>query len=378
MLPVVNRHAVLSWGANDSAQLGNGTTQSSTLPGAVSGLGTGVIQVSAGDSHSLAVRSDGSAWAWGSNLGGQLGDGSYTAYGEPIHVPGLTQVIQVAAGAGHSLALRSDGTVWAWGDNNRGQIGDGQHGLNQLRPVKVKVLTGVTAIAAGNFFSLALRSDGTVWAWGDNTYGQLGNGTEPASAVPVQVPGLSQVTKIAAGDSMAYAARTTGITARTSLWAWGSNDNGQLGDGTTTSRPVPGPVTGINAPSIAGIAAGKNGFAFALGSDGTVWGWGEDIYDELGFATTGAGPVLTPVKIGTGSPITQLSASTDHVLALRPDGTVLAWGVNLTGALGNGSTSDNPTLPVQAAGLTGATQVSAGGSQGAEFSLAVYLPAQYR
>jgi alpha-tubulin suppressor-like RCC1 family protein len=367
ILPLVNRHAALSWGVNDSGQLGIGDTDtgSRSLPGAVSGLGSGVVQVSAGGRFGLALTSDGTVRAWGDNTYGQLGevDNSNT----PARVRGVTAVIHVAAGRDHCLALRSNGTVWAWGHNETGELGYGGISIGELMPIEVKRLTGVTKIAAGDGFSLALRSDGTVWAWGSNYEGQLGNGTTTDSSLPVQVKGLSQVTSIAAGDSHALAVRANSITALTSVWAWGG---GAFGDG---AAHLPGLVTGITAPSIAGIAAGT-GYSEALGSDGSVWGWGAAGFGQLGF-NPGLNPVNNPVEtIGAGSPVTQLSAGLGHTLALQSNGTVLAWGANSSGQLGNGVTSGSPTPPVPVTRLTGATQVSAG----QEFSLAVYLPPQYR
>jgi alpha-tubulin suppressor-like RCC1 family protein len=319
---------------------------------------TGVTQVSAGALHSLALRSDGTVWAWGSNLFGQLGNGTTNAASpsDPVQVQGLTGVIQVSAGGFQSLALRSDGTVWEWGTNQA---------TGYYAPVEVPGLTGVIKISAGATFSLALRSDGTVWAWGGNQVGQLGDGTTVSSQVPVQVTGLSQVTDIAAGYDASLAASTRGNTALTSVWAWGGNGKGQLGDGTFTSHLTPELVTGIGTPYIAGISAGYQ-FAVVLGTDGSSWGWGADGSGQLDNTPTSS-PVTRPSQMTwAGSKITQLSAGFDHVLALRSDGTVLAWGDNSQGELGDGRTGGT-SGPVQVAGLPGASQVSAGG----EFSLAV-------
>src|SRR5262249_46160002 len=157
---------------------------------------------------SLALTSDGSVWAWGANSAGELGTGTVTNSSVPVKVAGLTGVIKVAAGSSHSLALRSDGTGWAWGDNVSGQLGNGASTASQDTPVQVYGLTGITQIAAGGLFSIALRSDGTVWAWGDNSMGQLGNNSiTPRSDVPVRVAGLSMATSIAAGSVTGLATR---------------------------------------------------------------------------------------------------------------------------------------------------------------------------
>jgi len=356
--PVVDQNAAVSWGDNENGQLGNGTTDGSVRYGGVSGLGSGVVQVSAGAFHGLAVTSGGTVWAWGG--------GTLTSSSTPVQVLGLTGVVQVAAGVSHSLALRSDGTVWAWGFNQYGQVGDGVTGGVRLTPVEVTGLTGVTKISAGGGFSLALRSDGTVWAWGLGSDGELGNGTTANSPIPVRITGLAHVTGISAGfGGAALATRTNGITVLTSVWAWGANDSGQLGDGTFTSHLTPERVTGIDTSYIASIAAGQR-FTVALGTDGSVWGWGADDSGQLGNTPT-SNPVTRPVQtIGMNSGITQLSAGQDHVLALKSNGTALAWGGNSNGQLGNGGTAST-IGPVQVSGLAGASQVSAG----AQFSLAV-------
>ena len=362
---IFQSHVVASWGVNSYGQLGDGTTTSRSRYGDVNALGNDVVRAAAGYFHSLAVRSDGTVWTWGDNQYGQLGDGTRTNRGSPVRVMGLTGVTQVAAGYGHSLALRSDGTVWAWGSNTVGQLGSGVISDYQLTPVQVTGLTGVTKISAGAIFSLALCSDGTVWAWGANQAGQLGNGTTANSSVPVKVAGLSQVTGISAGEDASVATRTNGISAVTSVWTWGGNNTGQLGDGTQTGHTTPERVTGLPA-YIAGVGAG-GAFAMVLGTDGSVWGWGEDLNGQLGNAPASL-PVTRPVNtIGAGSGITQISAGLGHVLALKSDGTVLAWGASTDGQLGNGTTAI-VVGPVQVTGLTSATQVSAGRA----FSLAIH------
>jgi alpha-tubulin suppressor-like RCC1 family protein len=266
-----------------------------------------------------------------------------------VQVPGLAGIAQVSAGFAFDLALRSDGTVWAWGFGLFGQLGDGQIGSGQT-PVQVTGLTGVTQIAAGSGFGLALRSDGTVWAWGWNRSGALGGGTTAEeSDVPVQVTGLSNVTQVAAGNLSGLAVRTQrrlGI-AVTTVWAWGRGD---LGDGTAASSATPVEVSGINVPSITAISAG-NTFSLVLGSDGSVWGWGANNDGQLGDGTTAS--ALRPVKILDGA-VAGIAAGDSHALALLRGGSVLAWGDGLFGT-GTGSLTPKvvPSLP-------GVTQVSAG------------------
>ena len=356
---------VASWGAG--GLLGDGTTTSRSRYVDI-GFGSNVVQVAAGwylrFGHGLEARADGTVWAWGDNRFGQLGDGTTTTRLAPVQVTGLTGVTQVAASCDHSLALRSDGTVWAWGGNGAGELGRGTVTDHEVTAAPVIGLTGVTKIAAGCEFSLALRSDGTLWAWGYNNVGQLGIGSTASSAVPVKITGVSQVTAIAAGLDSAVAIVAGGA----SVWAWGGNGAGQLGDGTTASHSTPVRVTQLGTVHIAGAAAGYL-YAAILGTDGSVWAWGADDKGQLGNAPA-ATPATRPVNtIRAGSGITQIAAGVDHMVALKSGGTVLAWGDNTNGELGIGTTTP-VTGPVQVTGLTTATQVAAG----LRASFAVHVP----
>ena len=251
-LAVKTDGTVWAWGYNYSGQLGDGTTTERHTPVQVSGL-KGVVQVSGGAFHSLALKSNGTVWAWGYNGYGQLGDGTTTNCSTPVQVSGLTGVVQVSAGRYHSLALKSNGTVWAWGDNAWGQLGDGSP-TQRTTPVQVSGLTGVVQVSGGNAHSLALKSDGTVWAWGVNDLGQLGDGgTESYSLLPVQVSNLTGVVQVSGGGLHSLALKSDGT-----VWAWGYNW-GALGDGTITERHTP--VQTSNLTGISFIASGSNSFS---------------------------------------------------------------------------------------------------------------------
>ena len=217
-------------------------------------------QVRSGENHSVALRADGTLWAWGSNAFGQLGNGTTTGRSLPAQVAApaaataSTTWAGVAAGIRHTLARRSDGTLWGWGDNFYGQLGDGT-ATNRVFPVLIPVPVGAAAgttwgaLATGFFFTLALRSDGTLWSWGDNQFGQLGSGTTTARslagpvAAPAGAPAGSTWTAVAVGYSHALALRSNGT-----LWAWGNNAYGQLGDNSSTARSLP---TLVPAPAAA-------------------------------------------------------------------------------------------------------------------------------
>src|SRR5262249_38541034 len=284
-----------AWGSNSTGALGDGTTSDRYTPVQVKSLG-GVGAVAAGWGHSLALKTDGTVWAWGDNTYGPLGLGSTDAHLTPTQVSGLPEVVAVAAGKLYSLALKADGTVWAWGYNGGGALGDGS-GSTRRTPVRVAGLSGVVAIAAGSSNALALKADGTVWAWGYNAWGGCGDGLEDAArptvrVAPVQVVQLSGVVAIAAGGGHSLALKADGT-----VWAWGLNSGmplpalggGQLGDGTMTNRSTPVQVTGVS--EVVAIAAG-GGQSLACTGDGSVWAWGVNVYGQVGDGTTTAR--LTP------------------------------------------------------------------------------------
>ena len=296
---------------------------------------------------SMALKSDGTVWAWGV---GTLGDGVKRKRHNPVQVKDLSEVTAIAI----RQALRADGTVWTWGDNRYGDCGDGTNSF-RLSPVQVKGLNGVIAISAG----LAVREDGTVWAWGLNDYGQNGDGTTKNRRLPVQVQNLDKITTVARGGrKYSLALREDGT-----VWAWGNNENGNLGDGTYENRSTPEQVQGLDG--VAAIAAYHN--SFALRKDGTVWAWGNNIFGQLGDGTTTHRS--TPVQVQGIDRVVAISAGSSHSLALRNDGTVWAWGLNAYGQLGNGTATEYNTLekryppnpvPMQVENLSNVVAISAG------------------
>ena len=247
----------------------------------------------------------------------------------------------------HTVASRSDGTVWNWGYNSNGQLGNNSTTTSPV-PVPVSGLTGVVAVAGAAYQSIALKADGTVWAWGWNGVGQLGNNSTADSWVPVQVHGLSGVVAIAAGASHLLALKGDGT-----VWAWGYNSNGQLGNNSTTDSPVAVQVQGLG--NVTAIAGGYTS-SYALKADGTVWGWGYNAYGQLGNNTTTDATV--PVQVQNLSGVAAIASGYFHGLAVKGDGTVWAWGWNGGGQLGN-NTNVDAHLPVQAQGLTGVASVAA-------------------
>ena len=338
---------VQTWGLGTYGQLGNSSTANSSTPSAPTGL-TDVGTASAGGYHTLAVARDGHAWSWGLNHVGQLGSGSTVDRSAPTLVPGIDGVVGVSAGAFHSLAVKNDGTAWAWGWNAFGQLGIGST-VDRPLPVQLPGLSGVTAIAAGATHSLALKADGSVWTWGMNHVGQLGTGDTVNSLVPVRVLGPTNVVAVAAGGYHSLALTRDGV-----VWAWGWNYFGQLGTGQPQPHdPIPRMVT-ISTPSQA-IAAGA-AHSVALSLNTSVSTWGLNNVGQLGDGTTTSRP--TPVLVNSFVNIRSVTAGWYHTLAVGTFGTTWAWGWNYFGQLGTGTTTDI-AAPVAVPGLA-PTVVTAG------------------
>ena len=323
--------------------------------------------------------------AWGDNTSGELGNGTTTGSDVPVPVSGLSRVKAISAGDGSSLALLTNGTVMAWGYNGSGALGDGTTTGSDV-PVPVNGLSGVKAISASGRVSLALLRNGTVMAWGDNRMGELGNGTTgpeaceygtSCSRTPVPVNGLSGVKAISAGWEFSLALLRNGT-----VMAWGGNDSGELGTGTTgpevcefhLSRPgetyheacsrTPVPVSGLSGVK----AISARGRGMALLKNGTVMAWGSNSSPgELGTGTIG--PEVcefgvpcsrTPVPVSGLSGVKAISGGLEFSLALLRNGTVMAWGENYWGQLGSG-VGRSSDVPVPVSGLSGVTAISAGG-----------------
>ncbi|MEV4558148.1 hypothetical protein AB0K51_14310 [Kitasatospora sp. NPDC049285] len=302
-LALMSDYSVYAWGANGSGQLGDSTVFGHNTPSRVGGLSDKVTDVAAGGAHSLALLYDQTVVAWGRNNYGQLGNGTNSDSSTPVRVEGLNKVVAIAAGRDHSLALREDGTVWAWGYNINGQLGDGTSASRNV-PSQVVNLIGVSRIAAGCNHNLALvgppsgaakpTSGNAVKAWGYNATGQLGDGSTINRYTPVDTQGiwLGGVSQIAAGCNHSLAVTDSD----NRLKAWGQNTSGQIGDGTTDYRIAPVPVWGVKG--VQAVAGGRE-HTFALLGDNTVRSWGANASGQLGNGTTDPSTVpvttLTPL-----------------------------------------------------------------------------------
>ena len=371
-LSAVPSSPIYGFGTNYSGVLGNGTTTStpSLWPTRASGPPGTVSQLSTGLRSSGALMADGTVWTWGNNHYNQLGyDTGGAAVTTPSQVPGLSGITQLALSfEGNGYAVGPGGSVWAWGDNSYGQLGNGTT-TPSVTPILVPGLSGITQVSAGPYYALARGSDGSVWAWGDNAGGTLGDGTTTGRWIPQRSQYLRGITQVVAAGA-SYAVRSDGT-----LFSWGDNSDGQLGNGTsggytTSPAPVPG-LPGVTQVASSGVSV--------LAIDNLaerLWAWGYNGCGDLGDGTTK--DTDSPELIGmTG--VSQVMQGGEGILgvssaAIRWDGRLWTWGCNGTGWLATGTTAD-ATKPTLVTNLTNVSQFAFGNDggplTGGSFSLAV-------
>jgi alpha-tubulin suppressor-like RCC1 family protein len=355
-LPIVktNLSLALVWGCNGTGRLGDGTTVDKSSPVSVIGGFTDWCQVSGSSSHSLGVRTDGTAWAWGSGGQGRLGDGTTVSKSSPVSViGGFTDWCQVSAGSSHSLGVRCNGTAWAWGGNSLGVLGDGTT-VSKSSPVSV--IGGFTdwcQVNAGDRHSLGVRCDGTAWAWGCGVQGLLGDGTTVNNSSPVSVVGgFTDWCQVSGGYGHSLGVRSNGT-----AWAWGSNGVGRLGDGTTVDKSSP--VSVIGGFTDWCQVSGSSSHSLGVRCDGTAWAWGCNSSGRLGDGTTTNRSSPASV-VGGFTDWCQVSAGSYHSIGGRSNGTAWTWGRNTSVQLGDGTTVDKSSPVSVIGGFTDWCQVNAG------------------
>jgi alpha-tubulin suppressor-like RCC1 family protein len=309
------------WGGNEEGELGSGRFTPSLHPVEVAGL-RGAVQLASGEDFVCARTRDGNAWCWGRNDQGQLGDGSRRRSAKPMRVQGLSPATQIAAGEKHACAIVAGGEVRCWGDNRGGQLGDGTR-TSRPRPTRAIGVRGAGGLALGDRHSCARLTDGRVRCWGANAHGQLGREASQDDATALgdttrayEVRGLEDVVQIAAGED-----HTCGVRADGDVWCWGSNAEGQLGDGTLVDRVRPVRVAGIqNARQ---VVAGEE-HSCALTREGAAWCWGANARGQLGDGTRTNRS--TPVRVPDAPPYARLGAGEGHTCAIDLSGGVHCWG----------------------------------------------------
>jgi len=336
-----------AWGNNYSGKLGDSSLDSHSSPVKIM---NSVVSVSSGTNHTLAIRSDGSLWSWGGDYRGSRRPGvdvmSYTRH-TPLKI--MDSVVAVAIGWNHTAVIKTDGSLWTWGWNHRGQLGDG---TTTDRRLPEKVMDSVVAVAAGSWFTLALKADGSLWGWGQNYFGELGDGTTTDRHSPIKI--MDSVVSVSANSNTAMAIKDDG-----SLWAWGHNQDGQIGDGTVNiyddERPVRNVLVDNNKyspvkimDSVASVSVGGY-HSMAIKSDGSLWVWGNNNYGQIGDGTASTMDVLTvvvdrskhtPVKIMDS--VLDIAGGAYHSMAIKTDGSLWSWGSQT----GDG-TSNISSIPVK-------------------------------
>jgi hypothetical protein len=344
-----------TWGQGTAAQLGDNTVTAKSTPVTTFAGGTNWKQVAGGSSYTAAIKTDGTLWTWGDNGSGRLGDNTSTTRSTPVTTfAGGTNWKQVAGGNDHTAAIKTDGTLWTWGAGRT----NGRLGVNDTtaRNTPVTTFAGGTnwkQVACGQNHTAAIKTDGTLWTWGLNSSGQLGDNTTTDRSTPVTTfAGGANWKQVAGGGGHTAAIKTDGT-----LWTWGDGTSGQLGGNTATAKSTP-VTTFAGGTNWKQVSSGSNHCA-AIKTDGTLWTWGEGTNGQLGdnTATTKSTPVTT---FAGGTNWKQVASGTQYTAAIKTDGTLWTWGINVNGHLGNNTTISRSTPVTTFAGGTNWKQVAGG------------------
>ena len=339
-----------SWADNTSGELGLGNTANVSSPTQVGAFNW--LQVTAGGTWTgthtptLGIRANGTLWGWGNNEQGPLGLNHIANVSSPAQVGSDTNWAKVSVSGQHTIAVKTDGTLWTWGLNSSGQLGTNST-AQRSSPAQVGSLTnwadvttnGIAINNAATVPSIALKTDGTLWAWGGNGYGQLGLNSTANVSSPTIVGALTNWAKVLTGARHTLAIKTDGT-----LWVWGSNDNGQLGRNNTASTSSPVQLGAL--ATWVDVAAGTH-HSLAVTADGTLWAWGRNQVGQLGQADTISRS--SPSAVGTSLKWSKVSAGGFHSVAITKSGTLYGWGYNAgeaPGAVGD-STTVHRSSPTQ-------------------------------
>ncbi len=334
---------LFSWGRNNYGQLGHGDTVYRSSPVQV-GSSTTWSQIISGANHIIATKTDGTLWAWGRNDNGQLGFNDVINRSSPVQVGVATTWNLVSVGSYSVMATKTDGTLWLWGNNNAGQLGLNSQGINRSSPTQIGSATNWSLIDGGNATFVAIKTDGTLWIWGDNSQGQLGlNDVNVSKSSPTQVGSGTDWSKINAGGNHILAIKTDGT-----LWACGLNNAGQVGNNSVSNRSSPVQVGSSTTWSQINTGPGST-LSLSTKTDGTLWSWGSNFTGQLGHGDTVYRS--SPTQVGVATTWSQISVGQRTVGTIKTDGTLWTWGSNVSGVLGNNSVV-NRSSPVQVGSST--------------------------
>jgi alpha-tubulin suppressor-like RCC1 family protein len=358
--PVLPRE-LYAWGFNANGQLGLNNTNNRSSPVQIGSLITWKTSCGGSDC-TAAITGTGGLYMWGQNSQGKLGLGDTAARSSPVQVGALTNWLQVSTNYNSTLAVKTDGTLWAWGNNSYGRLGLNDT-ANRSSPVQVGALTNWAIVSVGQIHAVAIKTDGTFWAWGYGLFGCLGLNNTTTHSSPVQVGALTNWSRIQETGRLWTIARKTDGT----MWSWGNNGNGQLGQNNTTYRSSPVQVGALTTWS---TVSGGYSTGFAIKTDGTLWSFGNNNHGQLGQSDTTVRS--SPVQVGalaTWRSISQNGGDTSApVIATKTDGTMWSWGRNHYGQLGQSDTT-NRSSPVQVGALT--TWPSAPSASGRRAAIAI-------
>lgn len=346
--------ALYTWGYNIFGQLGLNTTGNYQSSPVQVGSETNWSKVGAGKYQSGSIKTNGTLWTWGINGSGQLGDGTTVTKSSPIQVGSLSNWSQVEFGNYFCASIKTDGTLWSWGYNNLGQLGNNS-AVSRSSPVQVGSLTDWSQVSGGADHCVSVKTDGTLWTWGYNRFGQLGTGTASLTifvSSPTQVGALTDWSKISAGGQHCVAIKTDGT-----LWAWGLNDFNQLGiNQNQINKSSPTQIGALTTWSQ--VSCGYK-FSSAVKTDGTLWTWGQAYFGQLGNNNSSINNVSSPIQVGALTNWSKIACGLRHMIAIKTDGTLWAWGSNQRGQIGD-STIVYRSSPVQVGSLTTWSAISCG------------------
>lgn len=346
-----------AWGQNSFGQLGLGNTTSNSSPAQVGSLGTwnNVFPSNEYKGRTFVIDTSGALWAWGNNYKGALGTGDTVDRSSPVQIGALTNWNTVDSGYNHTISIKTDGTLWSGGHNGSGELGLGNT-TSYSSPKQVGGLTNWLKISCGNYHNIAVKTDGTLWSWGAvfNSAGWLGLGDGSSRSSPVQIGTLTTWASSAGGYDHSFAIKTDGT-----LWAWGKNGQGQLGLGNINDNYSPNQVGALTNWS--SVSAGSRQFTVAIKTDGTLWTWGNNGYGQLGLGNKTS--YSSPKQVGSLTTWLSVSAGGYHIAAVKTDGTLWTFGRGSEGQLGDQTSyayAAGISSPKQVGALTNWTKVAAG------------------